>query len=77
MKNSLTGGAVAAGTGTTGLVQMMNWIPDDIGKLACLVSIIVSIVIIVSTVSKTRLQAKEKEKLQLEINRMKVKNDLL
>jgi hypothetical protein len=71
MNDNLIGGGVAATTGTTGLFHMMAWIPDDIGKLACLVSIMASVIFSANSLYKSRLTKKTTEKLELEIERMK------
>jgi hypothetical protein len=39
-------------TGATGLSQWMNWIPNDIGKLASLVAMICSIVYVIIQIVK-------------------------
>lgn len=53
MKNSLIGGSTAAITGATGLAKMTQMIPDDIGKLACMVGIVASLVVIVTSSIRT------------------------
>ena len=37
---------VSGTTATTGIADWLNWIPDDIGKLATLVGIVLSLVLI-------------------------------
>ena len=62
MKNSLIGGSTAAATGGLGLAQIIEMIPDNIGKLACLIGIIASIFVIrtqYSIIRKTELEIKK------------------
>lgn len=57
-------GATAAATTGTGLATILEMIPNDIGKLATLVGIILSIVLIYTHWRKGRIEYK---KIQLEI----------
>jgi uncharacterized membrane protein YfcA len=59
---------VSAITTGTGLGTVLDWIPDDIGKLATLVGIILSIVLIYTHWRKGRIEYK---KIQLEIRILK------
>ena len=67
-----TGALIASATTTTGLGTFLDWIPTDIGKLATLVGILLSIVLIythVLSVKKTRLEIlilEEKEAERIE-----------
>jgi len=59
--------AVATGTTATGVSTWLEYIPDDIGKLATVVGVILSIVLIYSHIKKGRL---ERRKLELEIRKL-------
>lgn len=71
MKNSLIGGGTAAVTTGTGLTQLLSLIPDDIGKLACLVGILASFGVILAQASNIWLTIKSAKKLEMEITEMK------
>lgn len=67
----------AVGTTATGLItQWLDFIPDNVGKLAALIGICLSIVLIWTHISRGRREDKESElrrkKLELEIARLKV-----
>ena len=64
MKDTLTGGAVSAGTTGTGLAQLLGVIPDDIGKIAVLLAILVSSANLWYVIRKSQKQ-------EIEITRMK------
>ena len=66
------GGVVAAVTTTSGLGLVLNYIPDDIGKLATLVGIILSTVLIRNHLRKGQADL---EKTQLEINALRAKEE--
>ncbi len=61
--------AVVVATGTTGagVSSWLELIPNDIGKLATIAGIILSIVLIYSHIGKGRL---ERRKLELEIRKL-------
>ena len=46
MTDSRIAGPIATLTTTTGVAEWLNWIPNDIGKLATLVGILLSLVLI-------------------------------
>lgn len=59
-----SGAAVSAATTGTGLGTFLDLIPNDIGKLATLVGIVLSVILIYShllTVRKTRIEIAIKE----------------
>ena len=62
-----TAAAVATGTTATGLSTWLEFIPDDIGKLATLAGVILSCVLIYSHIKRGRL---ERRKLELEIRKL-------
>ncbi len=66
--NPKTAHVTATLTTGTGLGTVMEWIPDDIGKLATLVGIVLSLVLIRNHWRKGRA---ENEKLQLQIQALK------
>lgn len=53
------GFSVAIATGSSGLATFLEWIPADIGKLATLIGIILSLVLIYSHLRKTKLVEEE------------------
>lgn len=53
------GAAVGAGTSGSGIATWLEMIPNEIGKLATLVGIILSLVLIVMHVRKMRQDARE------------------
>ena len=71
------GSAVAGGTIGTGTATWADWIPGDIGKIATLVGIILSLVLIAVHLRKMRYDAKEWElkqiKAQLEIDELRTR----
>lgn len=78
LKTDTLGIVTVTGTGVTGIAQAMAWIPNDIGKLACLVAILSSLVIMAKASFKTRnliqlhrLGGIEEEKAALELEEIK------
>lgn len=69
---------VASGTTVTGLSTWLNLIPSEIGKLATVVGIILSITLIVMHVRKMRQEAREsalrEEILREQLRREKASN---
>lgn len=63
---------VAGGTTAAGTAQFLNLIPDDIGKLASVVGIVLSLVLIVANVIKIR-QDLQKGRLEMEALRAQIK----
>lgn len=66
--------AVAAGGMATGLGEWLDLIPDNIGKLGVVVSIILSVVLIYAHLRKLRIEL-EKSDLELRILRRKEQDD--
>lgn len=58
---------VSAGTAATGVSSWLQWIPNDIGKLATIAGIALSVVLIYSHIKKGVL---ERKKLELEIRKL-------
>jgi hypothetical protein len=55
---------VSAATTSTGMATVLEWIPDDIGKLATLVGIVLSLLLIYShslTIRKSRIELRRME----------------
>lgn len=50
---------IATLTAATGVAEWMKWIPNDIGKLATLVGIILSVVLIISHTTKGIIAVKK------------------
>lgn len=82
MTNPKAGALTAGGTISTGLGSWLDYIPNDIGKVATLVGIVLSTVMIVMYIRKIAQDAKEsalreqilQEQLEIErINRDKAK----
>lgn len=70
--------ATAGATASAGMGTMLEWIPGDIGKLATVIGIILSTVLIINHYRRGKLinidveNAKlQHEKLQLEIDKLK------
>lgn len=57
----VAGHTVATGTMGTGLATWMEWIPNEIGKLATLVGILLSVTLIVMHIRKMRYEARESD----------------
>ena len=74
MKDKLINGGITATTGATGLVGMINMIPDNITKVACLVGIVGTCAVIMSTVIKCMYDSK-KSALEIEKLRLEIKKD--
>lgn len=64
-------GVVSAATTTTGLSTVFELIPDDIGKLATVIGIILSAVLIYTHLKKHRVEVR---KLELEIASLERRN---
>ena len=54
-----TSAATATLTTSSGIATVLQWIPDDIGKLATLVGLILSAVLIRYHVNKTRIDTRD------------------
>ena len=54
-----TSAATATLTTSSGIATVLQWIPDDIGKLATLVGLVLSAVLIRYHVNKTRIDARD------------------
>lgn len=65
------GGIVATGTTGSGVGAWLNVIPNEIGKLATLVGIILSITLIIMYIRKMRQEARESD-LKLELLRIQL-----
>lgn len=72
LENTKVAATVATGTTASGVSSLLDIIPDDIGKLATLVGIALSMVLIYFHIRKGRL---EKKKLELEIRKLERHND--
>ena len=64
---------VSASTTGVGLGVVFDWIPNDIGKLASLIGIILSIVLIIFHLRKGHIENK-KSKIELELLQEKLRN---
>ena len=71
--NTKTGAAVATTTTTTGLGTFLDWIPSDIGKLATLVGILLSLTLIYVHVAR-EMRDRRREALELALLRDKESN---
>ena len=54
-----TSAATATLTTSSGIATVLQWIPDDIGKLTTLVGLVLSAVLIRYHVNKTRIDARD------------------
>lgn len=70
LENPKVAAVVSAATAWTGFGTVMDWIPDDIGKLATVVGILLSLVLIYTHLRRGRI---EYAKTQLEIEILKEK----
>lgn len=68
------GGAVATGTTGSGIGTWLNVIPNEIGKLATLVGILLSITLIIMYIRKMRQEARESE-IKLELLRIQLERE--
>jgi len=64
--------SVAIATCSSGLATILEWVPTDIGKLATLVGILLSIVLIITHIRKSR-QDNEKHKAEMKILNKKLR----
>jgi hypothetical protein len=81
LSNPKAASAVSVTTTTTGVATWLDWIPNDIGKLATLIGGVLSIVLIVywsqrtvTEIMKSRIDI-ERDRLELEKERRKFEND--
>ncbi len=72
LENTKIAATVATGTTASGLSSLLEIIPDDIGKLATVVGIALSLVLIYFHIRKGRL---EKRKLELEVRELERKSN--
>lgn len=68
MKDKLIGGGITSGTGMTGLAGMAAAIPEGITKIACVIGIFGTIVVIIVTLIKCCADSKIAE---LQIKKLK------
>ena len=68
------GGSVATGTIGSGMGTWLNVIPNEIGQLATLVGIILSITLIIMYIRKMRQEARESE-IKLELLRIQLERE--
>lgn len=61
LTSTKTGYTVGGLTSSTGMATWLDWIPNEIGKLATLVGIFVSLIVIVAHVRKMRQESRESE----------------
>ena len=70
-QNPKTGAVVSTMTTTTGLGTVLDWIPSDIGKLATLVGILLSLTLIYVHLSRIRME-KRRELVEIERDRLEL-----
>lgn len=76
--NPKTGQGVAFWTTGSGLGTVLEWIPNEIGKLATLVGILLSLTLIYANILRIRIERieacrrEERDKLELDILRNKL-----
>jgi hypothetical protein len=70
---------VSAATTTSGIATVLEWIPTDIGKLATLIGLILSTVLIFTHWKKSKRAGEihdlEKRKLEIEIENLESENN--
>ncbi len=64
MRNEITAAGAVAGTTGSGISVLTGWIPQDIGNLACVVGIVLSIIMIYRTWMDSQKIRVEKEILE-------------
>ncbi len=64
------GASVAGATTGSGLADWLNWIPDDIGKLATVAGILLSAVLIWTHIARCRMEV---ERHRAKMERLKEK----
>lgn len=64
----------ATATTTSGVATFLEWIPSDIGKLATLIGIVLSSVLIYTHIKKAK-RDKERHELEIAILRKQLNND--
>jgi hypothetical protein len=69
MEGPKTAVAVSLSTATTGGLQWFDLIPDDIGKLASFVGVVLTIVLIVNHIRRGNLEVR---KLRAELRRLEI-----
>ena len=69
------GTVVSTITTGTGVGTVLNWIPSDIGKLASVVGIALSLVLIWLYFKKGLTEIEDRKKIKLEIELLKAKLD--
>lgn len=72
VSNPKVAAGVSAMTTSSGFATFLDWIPNDIGKLATLVGIVLSLVLIYTHLRKGRIEYK---KTQLEMEILKKKEE--
>ena len=74
--NPKTATTVAAGTTATGMGQIFQWIPSDMGRLAALAGFVLTCILIYVHIKKSAIEASEhalsERKKQLEIEMLKL-----
>lgn len=63
--------ATAGATASAGMGTFLEWIPGDIGKLATVVGIALSTILIINHYRRGKVIGLEQEKLKLEIKRLR------
>lgn len=69
--------SVALTTTGTGLVNILDLIPDEIGKLASLIGIVLSIVLIYFHIINTRKVMRERAIDELVIRKVQLENEIM
>lgn len=59
LTNTKVSALVGSGTSATGVATWLDWIPDDVGKLATVVGICLSAVLIMVHIRKMKQDARE------------------
>ena len=69
LQNSKIAAFVSAGTGATGTMTMFDWIPGDIGKLASLIGLILSIIFGYFAIEKALSERKSRKLINEELEK--------
>lgn len=71
LQNPKAAHTIAVATVATGVSDMLDWIPDDVGKLATFLGVVLTTVVIFTSIRRGRYEY-EKAQLEIELLRRKV-----
>lgn len=74
LQNPKAAHTIAVATVTTGVSTLLDWIPDDVGKLATLLGIVLTTVLIFTHIRRGQCEH-EKAQLEIELLRRKLESE--